>query len=316
MGDCSSYPDYLLALALGDALGRPFEIEGRGPSSDWLYLDPSQLKGIEVNGRYAYSDDTETALILAEALVKGCGFNPYVFASLLAAKADIDNPVRGYGTAVTVVVLGLRDGKPWWVSARKLYGGQGSMGNGALVRVLPLALFYHGTGSLETMAVAQALVTHTNPLAVEGARLTALIYSMILNGYNVEEAAEKALRETYLPQYRSMLRRALELKAAKPPEVARELGIGALATETLATAVHVAARSGGDPLAALSYSVSLGGDVDSRAAVAVPMAAMESGSLGSLSRFVSKLEGSETIAEMGVRLCRARKDCWRSTPYI
>ena len=310
MTDCSLYTNTLLALALGDAYGRPYEVEEKPPSPQWQILDPDSLHGIEVGGRIAYSDDTETTLILAESIIEACGFNPTVFARKLAEKADIMNPVRGYGTAVAAVVSAMRRGTPWWIAARTLYGGQGSAGNGALVRVLPIPLYYHHSQhTTQAMAVAQALVTHTNPLAVEGARLAATIYHHLLQGQTVEEAAEKAAQQAAIPAYQKLLLKAVKEKPQTPVEAARTLGNTALAHHTLAAAVHIAARSQGDPLKTLSYAVSLGGDVDSIAAVALAITVLEAKTLGPLEKHAARLENQQQIADLGEKLCRSIRAC-------
>ncbi len=301
----------LLGVAAGDALGRPYEVEGAGPASEWIAPGALQLRGIEVSGRYAYSDDTETTIILAKSVARSCGFNPHDFAALLAAEADVENPLRGYGTAVASVVLGLRRGVPWWATARSLYGGQGSMGNGAAVRVAPIALYYLGNRrAVEVMSVAQALVTHANPVAAEAARIMALAYHYVLEGDEPARVLRRLSEEAEVQPLKSKMNKAVSLLGtASPRDVAIYIGNSALAYESVPAALLVAAVSGCDPFVALHAAISVGGDVDSIASMAVGLAAACRGSLGRLEPYARLVEGYEEVRRVARELYDAKIAC-------
>jgi poly(ADP-ribose) glycohydrolase ARH3 len=300
----------LLGVALGDALGRPLEVEAAKPADSWLEPGSIELRGINVGGRFAYSDDTETTLILAKSIAGSCGFNPHHFAHLLAREANVEDPIRGYGVAVATVVLGLRRGLPWWSVARSLYGGQGSMGNGAAVRVSPVAIYYHGSRLVESMAIAQALVTHTNPVAVEGARLLALAYEMLINGLDVDELITRLASITELSVYRVKLGKILSLpRSVSPRDAVRYIGNTSIAYESIPAALLALARGDCDPNLTLHRALSLGGDADSIASMAVGLAVACSGGLKELSSLAKLVEGYDAIRDVASRLYMARNHC-------
>ena len=60
-------------------------------------------------------------------------------------------PDRGYGAAVGTVFERLRDENPHDVTlpARSQFDGQGSYGNGAAMRISPVALFSHTSAEVQ-----------------------------------------------------------------------------------------------------------------------------------------------------------------------
>ncbi len=300
----------LLGVAFGDTYGLLYEYEARSPSSVWLN-DPILLRGVEVRGYYAYSDDTETTLILGESLVSSCGFNPSVFADLLARKAEVDNPVRFYGSAVASVVYGLRKGEPWWIVARSLYGGLGSFGNGAAIRVSPIPLFYREKKMIESMAVAQAIVTHTHILGVEGARLHALALHYTLEGIEPSSLLDLLTKETSVAEYRKRLQAIPRLLDSSPIQVARQLGNTAAAHESVAAALYVYIASDGDPVKAVLYAISIGGDVDSIASMAASLVGALKGEKVFPQNLLENMEAYKPITSLAGRLVEATRDCPR-----
>jgi ADP-ribosylglycohydrolase len=80
------------------------------------------------------------------------------------------DPGRGYGPAMHRILGRIGAGEPWREVAGSAFGGQGSYGNGAAMRVAPLGAYF--ADDLE-LVVAQAgrsaEVTHAHPEAIAGA---------------------------------------------------------------------------------------------------------------------------------------------------
>ena len=301
----------MLAVAFGDALGLPIEIQEVPPREDWLG-DIDGLKPLIIAGTAVYSDDTEMMLILAESLVESCGFNPVDFAARMARKARTWDPIRNYGVGVSEVVEAIRRGVDWRVAARRVWGGQGSYGNGAAVRVPPIPLFYELRDSIELMAVAQAMVTHTHPLGVEAARLLALALHHLARGLDISQLPALLARETMLDEYREKFELLDELLGAKPERVAKVLGNRSMAHESLPAAVYAATAAEGDVAKSIAYALSLGGDADSIAAMSAALAAAynpETIHHPILSKIFSILENAELIEELAARLINVREKC-------
>ena len=67
-----------------------------------------------------------------------------------------------------------KDPAQWDEVAGRLFGGQGSFGNGGAMRVAPVGIWAHRDPALLTqLAQNQATITHTHPLGVGGAVLQA-----------------------------------------------------------------------------------------------------------------------------------------------
>jgi poly(ADP-ribose) glycohydrolase ARH3 len=170
----------LLGCFVGDALGRPYE----GASVD----DPrlrEDLRRRAVNpGALLYTDDTEMMIGLAESLVRRGALDPEDVLRTLAAEHD---PARGYGKGMKLAFAALAGGAPPERVAYAAWPG-GSTGNGAAVRVVPLACLHHDEPeALERLAEASAAITHAHPIGRAGCVVQALALASALR---LDPAAE------------------------------------------------------------------------------------------------------------------------------
>ncbi|MFF4023552.1 MULTISPECIES: ADP-ribosylglycohydrolase family protein [Nocardia] len=90
---------------------------------------------------WQWTDDTEMACsVYTEVLDRGRIDRD----ALAAVFADRCEPYRGYGPGTVVVLHEIRDGRPWADAAGAVFGGNGSWGNGAAMRVAPLGAYFAG----------------------------------------------------------------------------------------------------------------------------------------------------------------------------
>jgi poly(ADP-ribose) glycohydrolase ARH3 len=246
----------LLGLALGDAIGAPFE--GGPPGEKSLDSLPRLLK---------YTDDTEMAIGVAESLAEEGRFSPGDMAERFVGNF---NPWRGYGPG-TMAVLGLiGKGVPWDRASRAVFP-QGSFGNGAAMRAAPIGLFFSGDADrLREAAYGASAITHGHPLAKEGALLIALATAEILNGRDREEVLDGLMQAITIEEYRAKLRAVGLLldRETSAREVISSLGNSVLALESAPTALYAFLRYGGDYLETVRFCISLGGDTDTISAMA------------------------------------------------
>lgn len=299
----------MAAVAVGDALGYLVEEGWPEPRREWFmalgdYLGWAGYGG----GEIMYSDDTEMTVFLAETLIEACGFDPELFMRKAAEGAMLLE--RFYGAGTSAVIEAVRGGTHWSVAARDAFGGEGNLGNGAAMRVAPIALFYRRREEMEYFAEAQAVVTHTHPIGVEGARLIALAIHHSLEGVGPDELVEVLLGEASHPNYVSRLRAIKYLLGKAPTEVARVLGNSGRADESVPAAIYAHVRGGGEPLSTLLTALSIGGDTDTIAAMSLPISAAYAGGLGEIpDDIVSKVEGIDQVTELGRKLYVASRDC-------
>jgi poly(ADP-ribose) glycohydrolase ARH3 len=159
----------LLGLALGDAVGAPYE--GLPPDNIyWGYGTGTELLTVPPGESLRYTDDTEMTLGVAETLAE---HGRVLEDPLCRAFADNYHPERGYGRGARLVIEAIAEGGDWRGIAATHFPG-GSLGNGAAMRVAPVGLlFCHDLDRVWKEARLSALPTHIHPLGIEGAQLLA-----------------------------------------------------------------------------------------------------------------------------------------------
>ena len=155
----------LLGCALGDAIG---EVAFAAP-------DPSALWAtIETSEQLAYTDDTAMSVAVARELVEHAGA---LDADALGGRfhtAFAAEPWRGYGPGPPKIFQTARHrGRPYAEIAARLHGGQGSLGNGAAMRVAPVGVAARHRADLDELAAISSRPTHAHAIGREAALLQA-----------------------------------------------------------------------------------------------------------------------------------------------
>ncbi len=123
---------------------------------------------------WPYTDDTQMALSIVETLLQHGRIDPAVLSESFV-KWFVRNPNRGYGGGAIRLLMTLAQGGDWRVEAPAMFGGEGSYGNGAAMRVAPLgAYFCHDHDAVVENARLSAMPTHTHREAIAGAVAVAL----------------------------------------------------------------------------------------------------------------------------------------------
>jgi poly(ADP-ribose) glycohydrolase ARH3 len=273
----------LLGTFVGDALGMPYE--GLPPAAV-----PTRLEMVEARrGRGTYTDDTEMMIVLAECLLEHGSVDEERLARAFLERCD---PSRGYGAGTLEVLASWRQGVPVDAAARRLFGGEGSLGNGAAMRIAPVAvLFADSPGELHGQAERSARLTHAHPLAVDAAIIQAAAVAAALRGEGILPAARAAAGS---PEMRRRLDCAAALHGSGlgPAEVGERLGNSAKGHESVPTAIFAAASQGGFE-EAVSFAVRCGGDTDTLGAMAGALAGARYGVTSIPPRWLTALEGGE-----------------------
>jgi len=116
---------------------------------------------------WRFTDDTMMALSIVSVL-RQCGAIDQ--GRLVASFAERYHPSRIYGESMHGLLARVRAGEAWGGLARGLFGGRGSFGNGAAMRVAPLgAYFADDIEAVVEQARRSAEVTHAHPEGVAGA---------------------------------------------------------------------------------------------------------------------------------------------------
>lgn len=118
-------------------------------------------------GPWPYTDDTEMALSIFAELKAGGGINQDSLAQRFAATFQ---PGRGYGRGAYDILRGIREGRSWGALSRSGFGGMGSFGNGAAMRVGPLGGYYaeDDFGVIVQQARLSSEITHAHEEGIAG----------------------------------------------------------------------------------------------------------------------------------------------------
>jgi poly(ADP-ribose) glycohydrolase ARH3 len=154
---------------VGDALGRPFE---GTPMGDLSRLREAIDRRVSRAHAWGHTDDTEMTISVAESLLAAGGVDERHLLETLCSNHD---PARGYGKGTRASFRVWRETGSWESASRALRD-EGSRGNGAAVRVAPVALYFRDEPmqAIQIAARRSAVPTHAHMEAIEGAVVIAL----------------------------------------------------------------------------------------------------------------------------------------------
>ena len=192
------YRGSLLGLAVGDAVGTTLEFKPPGsftPIEDMVGGGPFHLQPGQ------WTDDTSMALCLAESLIEQQGFNPvHQLQKYLQwyREGYLSSTGRCFDIGNTTI-----DGLRQFEKTQEPYCGSTdprSAGNGSIMRLAPVPLFY-AKRPLEAIAKSaeSSRTTHQATVAVEGCRYLGALIVGAVNGVSREELLSK--RYSPVPGY-------------------------------------------------------------------------------------------------------------------
>ncbi len=242
----------LAGLAIGDALGMPYEGEANVEIDDLKFLD-SPLGDLKAG---QYTDDTEQAIMLAESIIETVYFSPEKFAEKLK-RADLR---RRYGPTSRRAISRLQMGASWKES------GVESDTCGAAMRVAPIGLVYHFNYSLvENYCNISSIITHKGRGAIAGAVAVGLAVAMLVNeDFNLDELL------SYVSKHDSLLAEkieyAYEIRGENEKKAAKEIGNSIMSYDVVPLAFYCFFSSK-NYVEGVKRAIRCGGDTDTVAAI-------------------------------------------------
>ncbi|GFT59959.1 ADP-ribose glycohydrolase ARH3 [Nephila pilipes] len=295
-GLLSKFRGSMIGVLIGDCLGGPFEGDTRISKRILGNYFSNLLSGGSIQ-IFPYTDDTCMTLSTASSLIE----NKKVDAKDLAKKyvsEYISQPKRGYGYNVVTVFNALKesDFEDVFLPARMQFNGSGSYGNGAAMRIAPVALSGHNKTdeSFKNSVEECSRVTHTHPSGINGA---------ILQSYAIKAALKCDASKEFDPlDFISLLEKkmeTIEMKGKESPyceslkkikdiyllkqddisaeEIAEYLGNDVSAHKSVPSAIYSFLR-GMKPISefeisnpfvrTIYFAISIGGDTDTIASMA------------------------------------------------
>jgi poly(ADP-ribose) glycohydrolase ARH3 len=291
----------LLGLALGDALGAPFE--GSSPG----------MRRYRCEGYMIYTDDTEMALNLAESIIaRGDVLSEDIAASFVRGM----NQWRGYGPGTLRVLSLIRSGMHFKEAAGMVFP-DGSFGNGAAMRIAPVGLLYWWDRRRLSEATLKACIpTHVHPLAVEGALIISYTISLILKGTPKRDIPDRLAQIVKEPIYVRKIKvlRMLISDRAGSDEVIRRLGNNVFAQNSVLTAVYAFLGYGDNFRDLVDFCISIGGDTDTIGAMAGALYGAYAGVGGLPAECLHRLEGAGRIMQVAGELFTLSEGMRRDLP--
>ena len=296
----SNYSGCMLGSALGDAIG---ELAFHFPEEGRLRAAVAAAPVLR------YTDDTAMAIGLAESLAERGGLDPEHLGRTFHRHFNRE-PWRGYASGPpTIFQMVEKSGLTYEEAARSLYGGQGSLGNGAAMRIAPLGLFYHDAPDLYNQAVAAAALTHAHPLAQDGAAVQAAAVAMAVRlDPQKPFPRDNFLRRLLKLAKTSEIKRKLSLvktllKGKVPgPDAARVLGKTVRIDESLPFAIYAFLSRPHSFEDCLLGAVLNGGDRDTLGAMAGALSGAYLGVTAITALWREKLENQALIERLALAL--------------
>ncbi|MFC7514076.1 ADP-ribosylglycohydrolase family protein [Herbaspirillum sp. GCM10030257] len=298
----------LVGLICGDCLGTPFEFHSPNdlPPAEMINMIPS----VDFNRSHAgvpagtWSDDSSQALCLLASLLDRGKMDLYDFSGRLWNWMEfgymaVDRQVFDIGIQTERAIRRLQDG----VSPERS-GGATAMdnGNGSLMRVLPLALWHHGSDQeMVRDAHRQSLPTHGHSRS----QVACALYCLVARGYLANhpspwEWADHRLESIYREWSGENGKDALieELATVRNSDLRSNQTGSGYVVDTLWSAKM--AMEGDTFESVAKASILFGNDTDTTAAVACGLAGIRFGLRGIPVKWLQQLRGfdvAESIIE-------------------
>lgn len=287
----------LVGLACGDAVGTTVEFRPRGsfaPLTDMVGGGPFDL----LPGQW--TDDTAMALCLAESLLARNGFD-----AVDQMSRYLDWWRNGYQSSTGVCFdIGLTvraalakfaaTGQPFCGSTDPL-----TAGNGALMRLAPVVLFFHpDADQIQTYAVESSRTTHAAPEALDGSRLLAQVIARGLDGAPKPDMLDASGLDLASPAVAALAAGAYR---AKTEAAIRGSGYAVASLEAALWCFHHTESFE----AAILRAANLGDDADTTAAIVGQIAGAFYGLAAIPEPWRARLHRGAEIEELGRRLGQA-----------
>ena len=271
----------ILGGALGDAWGGPWE------------RNPGRV-AFQIPSRSSVSDDTQLTLATCESIIENGGVHPERLASHFATWFATGR-VTGIGASTLKAMRDLVAGVHWAVAGSR---GEFSAGNGAAMRVAPLAfLLDPATHADRTVIRDICRITHHSDEAYVGALAVVVAIRFILAGnWSHENGLLVAVAES-IPDsaVRDRIKQFFPL-AISPVEVASQFGASGWVVDTVPLALYCARFIAEKPLSVvLAQAIEVGGDTDTIASITGQIAGTAAGVPPDYAGHFSRIAGGDEI---------------------
>ena len=298
--DASGFEGSMIGSALGDAIG---ELAFHNPSLERLSQKLEMVKEL------IYTDDTAMAVGIAESIQERGYLDPEHMGATFQKNFERE-PWRGYASGPpTIFATVTQTGMTYIEAAKSLFGGRGSFGNGAAMRVAPVGLLYYDSLDLYEKVQLSASVTHAHPVGIDGAAIQAKAVSLALfldpaQEFSRTEFLNSLVDFARTPQMKNKLLLVQRMIAENesPVRAAQQIGRSVTAHESIPFAIYSFLFHPKSFKGCLFCSVLNGGDRDTLGAMACAISGAYLGIDALPQIWLQKLENRTYIRELAFRL--------------
>ncbi|MFQ6011421.1 MAG: ADP-ribosylglycohydrolase family protein [Nitrososphaerales archaeon] len=274
----------LIGQCLGDALG--FPMEGHSTEVCGVYasetLSDKSFSGPEKASSFGqYSDDSQLARELIQSFVSCKEFKPSDYA-LRIASIFKEGRIIGYGRSTQEAAFRLIEGVPWENAGTPAPAA----GNGSAMRAAPIGLIF--CDDMENMIQAaqdQGRITHQDKRCSAGAVCIAGAVSLVLRSHPIDRKAFLRTLAGWTGRIETSLSEGLEqlvdwvdlasedvsnllYEKGLAPDLKENGGLPPFVTGTVLWSIYSFLKSPRKYIKTISTAISVGGDVDTTAAMA------------------------------------------------
>lgn len=307
--------DVLLGVAVGDAVGVPYEFTSR---QELAKLKVRGMIGYGTHGQPpgTWSDDTSLTLCLAESLIEGYEpqdqarrFIRWMDDAYWTAHGEVFDIGITTGRSLRRVEQLLIEGRAQALSALRESAGEMDNGNGSLMRILPLVFHIQGKPIREQFECTWEVsaLTHGHVRAAMSCLIYLKLAEHLLAGAS-KELAYSTMRQDMLAFWdeigleqaeRAHFVRVVQEDIRETP--IDDLRTGGYVIEVLESSIWFFLKKDTYEDTILSI-VSLGHDTDTSAAIVGGLAGLYYGRAGIPAAWIEALARSEDIVALGERL--------------
>jgi poly(ADP-ribose) glycohydrolase ARH3 len=294
----------MVGSALGDAIG---ELAFRYRKKELLC---AQLDRLE---EFQYTDDSAMSIGLAESIIKKADLDQQDLGETFRKNYERE-PWRGYASGPPTIFSMVKQlGITYADAARALFGGAGSFGNGAAMRIVPVGLFFHKSPDLYQKACMSASVTHAHPVGMDGAAVQAKAVSLAARLDPSDEFPLKIFIDTLIDfaitpemEEKIILVQKLSNDDAPPSFASEQLGRSVDIHESLPFAIYSFLRNPKSFEDCLFCATLNGGDRDTLGAMACGISGAYLGIESIPLSWKQKLENRSYIEDLALKLLEIR----------
>lgn len=305
----------LIGVAIGDAVGVPFEFSSRDK------MQKSPARGMIGHGTYnqpkgTWSDDSSMTFCLAESLLKGYDlkdisekFIQWVDDAYWTAH----NQVFDIGITTSIAISRLREiieqGNLDELKRQKYYGEERDNGNGSLMRIIPLLFYIKGKRIKEQFDIVWEVsaLTHRHIRAAMSCMIYLKLAEKLLEGKNKIDAYIEMRREIsdfwseieFAEEERVHFERVIQNDIRETK--IEDLKTGGYVIEVLESSIWFFLNKDSFEETILSI-INLGHDTDTSAAIAGGLAGIYYELKGIPQSWVTSIARIDDIVELGNRL--------------